>query len=276
VCCGRLQSAGTLNATFTDKLARAKHAEQEDRVVSTDIAEMPNAAPIPEITASLYETLTVEEAVAFRQSADRIRSLGRKQNEAIVEIGRELIAAKKRWPRQFTAWLEVELRMNPRTALNYMHLADWGADKSEIVSVLSPASLYKLAAPSTPAVASDEVVSRIRSGEIVGVKKVLDIVSAAKDARAKAQREEELAQSRAKATPKQLKAAEQQERRREKKVQQEKAEREHKKQDRSRRCEQAAALLRERLGEDLDQFMDLVAMEGDWPLVDDELLKHLR
>jgi hypothetical protein len=40
----RLQFAGTLNATFTDKLARAKHAEQEDRVVSTDIAEMPKRA----------------------------------------------------------------------------------------------------------------------------------------------------------------------------------------------------------------------------------------
>jgi hypothetical protein len=119
----------------------------------------------------------------FGNPLTRIRSLGRKLNEAIVEIGRELIAAKKRWPRQFTAWLEVELRMNPRTALNYMHLADWGADKSEIVSVLSLASLYKLAAPSTPAVASDEVVSRIRSGEIGVIGKVLDIVSAAKDAR---------------------------------------------------------------------------------------------
>ena len=93
--------------------------------MSTDIAETPNATATPEITASLcYETLTVEDAAALRQSADRIRSLGRKQNEAILEIGRELIAAKKRWPRQFTAWLEVELRMNPRTALNYMHLAD--------------------------------------------------------------------------------------------------------------------------------------------------------
>ena len=146
----------------------------------------------------------------------------------------------------------------------------------EIVSVLPLTSLYKLAAPSTPAVASDEVVSRIRSGEIVGGEKVSYIVAAAKNARAKAQREEELAQSRAKATPEQLKAAEQRERRREKKVQREEAEREHKKQDRSRRCEQAAALLRERLGEDLDRFIDLVATEGHWPLVDRELLAHLR
>jgi hypothetical protein len=217
----------------------------------------------------------VEEAAALRQSADRIRSLGRKLNEAIVEIGRELIAAKERYPRQFTAWLQVELRMNPRTALNYMHLANWGADKSEIVSVLPPGSLYLLAAPSTPPAATDEVVSRVRLGEIVGAEEVRDIVSATKDARAKAQREEELAQSRAKATPEQRKAAEQRDRRRQKKVEQEEAEREHKKQDRSRRCEQAAALLRERLGEDLDRFVDLVEM-GHWRLVDYELLAHLR
>jgi hypothetical protein len=260
------------------KLARAKHAEQEDRVMSTDIAEMPNAAPIPEITASFcYETLTPEKAAALRQSADRIKSLRRKHYEEILEIGQELIEAKEGLQHgQFTAWLEVEVRINTRTALNYMRLAYWAADKSEIVSVLPLTSLYKLAAPSTPAVASDEVVSRIRSGEIVGGEKVSYIVAAAKNARAKAQREEELAQSRAKATPEQVKAAEQRNKRRQRKAEREEAEREHKKQDRNRRCEQAAALLRERLGGDLDQFIDLVGMEGHWPLVDHELLKHLR
>ena len=207
-----------------------------------------------------YETLPIEQATALQQSAERIRSLGRQQTEAIVEIGRELISAKERLPHgEFTAWLDAEFGMSDRTALNYMHLANWGQDKPEIISVLPPTALYLLAAPSTPEPAKDEIVKRIRCGDIVRADDVKRVVCAAKEKITEAKRAERRERRRAELSPERRKADDELEERCRKQAQREEAQRERKARERAERCERAAVMLRERLGEDLAAFLELVA-----------------
>jgi hypothetical protein len=221
--------------------------------------------------------LPIEQATALRQSAERIRNWGRKQNEAVVEIGKTLKAAKETLPHgQFTPWITAEFGMSDRTALNYMHLAEWAEDKPEIISGLQPTAIYLLAAPSTPDPAKEEIVSRIQSGEIVRADDVKRVVGAAKKAVAEAKRADREAHRRARLSPKKLKAEDDLVKRRKKQAEREEAQREREARERAERCEQAAAILRERLGEDLGAFLEVVAPEGSWRLLSRELLEHLR
>ena len=85
----------------------------------------------------------------LKQLADSIRQ---RMVRSIVETGRDLQKAKAKLPHgQFGNWLKTEFDMSPKTAENYMRAAELADTKSEIVSFLPAAVLYKLAAPSTPA-----------------------------------------------------------------------------------------------------------------------------
>lgn len=243
-----------------------------DNILASGVAVMPQSP-----AAFSYEALRIEQATALQQSAERIRNWGRKQNEAIVEIGKELKAAKETLPHgQFTRWIMAEFGMTDRTALNYMHLAEWTEDKPEIISGLQPTAIYLLAAPSTPDPAKEEIVSRIQSGEIVRADDVKRVVGAAKKAVAEAKRADREAHRRARLSPKKLKAEDDLMKRRKKQAEREEAERERKARERAELCQRAAAILRKRLGEDLSVFHELVAPEGSWPLLDSELLERLR
>jgi Protein of unknown function (DUF3102) len=243
-----------------------------DNTMASGIAVAPQS-PV----AFSYEALSIEQETALQESAELIRTLGRQQTEAIVEIGRELMAVKERLPHgQFTAWLDAEFGMSDRTALNYMHLANWGGDKPEIVSVLPPAALYLLAAPSTPVPAKDEIVSRIRAGKVVKVDDVKQIVRAAKEEILEADRAERRERRGAKLSPERRKAEDGSEERRRKQAQREEVQRERKARERAERCAQAAAIIQKRLGEDLNAFLELVAPKGSSLLIDCELLEHLR
>jgi hypothetical protein len=224
-----------------------------------------------------YDALPQEAATALRQSADRIRALGRKQTEAILDIGKELKAAKDTLPHgQFTPWVTAEFGMTDRTALNYMYLADWAADKPEIISDLPPTAIYLLAAPSTPAPAKEEIVSRVKSGEIVRIDDVKKVVGAAKKQAAEAKRAEREVRRKARLSPPKLKAEDELIKRGQKQAAREEAQRERKARERTKRCERVAAKLRERFGEDLSAFLELAAPKDSPPLLDYELLEQLR
>jgi hypothetical protein len=99
----------------------------------------------------VYEKLSAADAEALRKAAQRIRSLIGKGKAALAEIGRELILVRAKLSRgRFTRWAASEFGITDRSALNYMRYAEWCTDKTEIVSVLQPKSVYLLAAPSTP------------------------------------------------------------------------------------------------------------------------------
>jgi Protein of unknown function (DUF3102) len=92
----------------------------------TAVTAVPDPDAVPESLAAVcYDTLPPEAATALRLSAKRIRVPGQKQNEAIVEIGRERIAAKEQLPHgQFTAWVAAEFAINERAATQYINVAE--------------------------------------------------------------------------------------------------------------------------------------------------------
>jgi len=68
-----------------------------------------------------------------------------------------------------------------RTAQNYMRVAEL-TDKSEIVSLLNPAAIYRLAKASTPPDVVDRVVEMLEAGEEPTEQEVLALIaSVAKD-----------------------------------------------------------------------------------------------
>jgi hypothetical protein len=109
----------------------------------------------------------------MEEIADRIRARIRRTVEDIIESGRDLATVKDSMEfGEFTKWLDREFSMTDRTARNYMRAAAWAEGKTEIISDLSPTTLYLLAAPSTPKEIQAEVVSDLRSGKPVEVQRI--------------------------------------------------------------------------------------------------------
>ena len=114
-----------------------------------------------------YGAISPELANAARAAAERIRA---RLNESYLATGQDLIEIKKRIGHgQFGGWLKHEFGMTERTAENYMNAARFLTGKSETLSVLPPAVLYKLAAPSAPAAVVAEVVESADAGTIMPV-----------------------------------------------------------------------------------------------------------
>jgi hypothetical protein len=110
--------------------------------------------------------LAEEEAAKLQAIADRIRNRQQRVVEDIIEIGRDLIAAKAALGHgHFGPWLDQELRMTVRSAQRYIAVAAQFGDKCDTVSYLPPTILYRLAAPSAPKEAVHAILSRLERGE---------------------------------------------------------------------------------------------------------------
>ena len=83
-----------------------------------------------------------------------------------IEAGCHLRWVKQRLPHgQFGAWLRAELGMSERTAQNWMRVATTFEGKYETVSDLPQATVYRLAAKSTPDAVREEVASASEQGQ---------------------------------------------------------------------------------------------------------------
>ena len=112
-----------------------------------------------------YSGLAPEVAAEARAVADRVRASHQRTVVAIIEMGRDLLAVKAGLGHgRFGQWLEAEFGGVARTAQNYMRAAQSFGGNSAIVSHLPPATLYALAAPSTPGDVRSEIVARLRAG----------------------------------------------------------------------------------------------------------------
>jgi len=128
-----------------------------------------------------------EDRRNLQAAAARVKVLAKTVVSNILEIGRELLAAKtKLGHRHFGPWLKFE-GLNERSAQRYMQAAQWAEGKSDTVSVLEPTAVYMLSSPSTPEWVSEEVFRRIAGGEQMQTSQVRVLVSEAKD-KAKAKR----------------------------------------------------------------------------------------
>lgn len=127
-----------------------------------------------------YADLPPDAARVASAAADAIRNV---QTAAIREVGEHLLQAKAALPHgSFTAWAEVELGINPRSARRYMQAATWLEGKTATVSVLPPAVLYALSAPSAPAEVVQAVVDAATAGETLDAGHIERQLEAAKRA----------------------------------------------------------------------------------------------
>jgi hypothetical protein len=91
-----------------------------------------------------------EKTDVLRKLAEQVRNHSRSSTKAIIAIGEALRDAKPHLGHgKFRGWVEAECGFTIRTAQNYMRAAEL-TDKSETVSRLNPAAIYRLAKASTP------------------------------------------------------------------------------------------------------------------------------
>ena len=152
----------------------------------------PVAAELQAVTARIKERLT-------RQVAD------------IIETGRDLLEVKAKLEHgQFERWLAQEFGMAVRTAQRFMRASEWAQDKNDIVSHLTPTTVYMLSAKSTPEGVHEQVLERLERGLPAEPEYVRMVVQEAKNSEheaknRKGKREARDAQKRRESQPEEIK-----------------------------------------------------------------------
>jgi hypothetical protein len=107
-----------------------------------------------------YAALCGDAAQFGRDTAQKLRNWQRRTVADIIDIGTDLLKVKAAFGHgNFTQWLDAEFRNDKRTAQRFMQVAARLGDKSDTVSFLPPATVYRLASKSMP----DDVVTGCHS-----------------------------------------------------------------------------------------------------------------
>jgi hypothetical protein len=109
--------------------------------------------------------------VSLPERAQRIRDLVGVARTCIIEIGRELIAAKAEVAHgDWLPWLKEEFGWSIRTADNYIAVARKFASVANLENLtIDATALYALSAPDVPQEARDEAVERAEDGEHISI-----------------------------------------------------------------------------------------------------------
>jgi hypothetical protein len=129
-----------------------------------------------------YSTFDADTASNLRAQASRIRKRIGKATQDLIDIGRDLLAAKRNLVDHgaFIKWVESEVGIVRRTAQAYMALAKLADDKGAAIALLPPTTAHRLAAKSAPPEIVSEVVAKALSGEVLPDRTVAEMISAAK------------------------------------------------------------------------------------------------
>lgn len=211
-----------------------------------------------------YSTLPAEHAKLATDAATAINTSAKRIQGYYMAIGQKLAEVKEALDHgQFCAWVKAEFPwMTVRTAQRYMSAWTAFGDKSDTVSYLPPATVFDLAAPSTPLAVREQVVERLEAGERVGPAAVKGMIAEAKSRAAMAAQEAKID-----ATERERQAR-QAERRRKRKERldrdwaNEQREREQRQQAAEEMADQVVKLLKERLGDDFPAFIELAKRAG--------------
>lgn len=115
--------------------------------------------------------LPISNEIGLPERAHRIRSLVNVVRGCIIEVGRELIAAKAELPHgEWLPWLEREFGWDERTARRYMQVAEAFTIKSDSVSdftglTIDATALYALSAPAVPIEVREQAVQEAAAGK---------------------------------------------------------------------------------------------------------------
>jgi len=130
-----------------------------------------------------YASLAPDVRESVGAATRRLRDLERRTSEAIIEIGKELLAVKAALPHgKFGTWLESEFGWTRMTAHRFMAVAERFGDLSQIVTSASPSALYLLASESTPEEVRVEFTELAAIGQQVTHKDVKERIAERKQA----------------------------------------------------------------------------------------------
>jgi Protein of unknown function (DUF3102) len=134
-----------------------------------------------------YSVLEADLASNLRQQATRIRTRIGKATQDLIDIGRDLLAAKKYLTDHgdFIKWVEAEVGIARRTAQAYMAIAKLADDKGATIALLPPTTVHRLASKSAPPEVVSEVVAKAQSGDVLPDRTVSEMILEAKFQRKK-------------------------------------------------------------------------------------------
>jgi Protein of unknown function (DUF3102) len=139
-----------------------------------------------------YSEIDADLASNLRRQADRIRTRIGKATQDLIDIGRDLLAAKKHLVDHgdFVKWVEAEVGIARRTAQAYMAIAKLADDKGAAIALLPPTTVHRLASKSAPPEVVSEVVAKAQSGDVLPDRMVSEMILEAKFQRKKTARRE--------------------------------------------------------------------------------------
>ncbi|CDZ35844.1 Hypothetical protein NGAL_HAMBI1146_15860 [Neorhizobium galegae bv. officinalis] len=145
-----------------------------DNVVALPKAKRKRA----EVYAFDYSGVSAAFAKEAEATAKRIRNRLRLHT---IETGKELLIIKKELGHgKFGKWLEYHFGWKERTAQNYMNSATAFGSTPQVIDVLPPSTVYKLAAKSTPDALRQSVIDEIERGEKPDPKQIESKIAATK------------------------------------------------------------------------------------------------
>lgn len=118
-------------------------------------------------------------APLLAEHVQAIRTIGRRMMADALEIGRRLAECRRIVRRDWIGWLDRELGLTDRSALNFIRIHELASSRSENFADLDlPVSgLYLLAQPSTPEAIRDDIITRAAAGEAVSFAEIKREVS---------------------------------------------------------------------------------------------------
>lgn len=122
-----------------------------------------------------YSAIAVDDAQFARDAAQRVKVRISRTVQDIIEIGRDLIAVKKKLGHgRFLPWIKTEFGMSDETARKFMQASEAMGDKFQLDWNLTPSILYALAAPAAAEI-REEAVQRINIGEKIGLEEIREL-----------------------------------------------------------------------------------------------------
>lgn len=139
------------------------------------------AATSPAAGAFDYSGLPHDVASSAYKAADVILHLHGLAQRSILSIGWHLNRVKASLDHgQFRSWVEAEFPFTLRTAEKYMAASAVFDSESELGSILPPATMYALAAKSTPPALRESIIERLEAGEKIAPKEIAGMVRQAR------------------------------------------------------------------------------------------------
>jgi hypothetical protein len=153
---------------------------------------------LPARATFTYDIVPAVTAAALRAEASRIRKMVNTTTAAIIEIGCALISVKQSLDHgQFSEWVQAECGFGLRTAENYIKASQFAEGKTKCVSLLNPATVYRLAAKSAPPEIVQAVLDRAANGEVVADGEVIAAFDEIKFQKREAERQQKKSTQRA-------------------------------------------------------------------------------